>query len=263
MNKLAVIIPFYKRPELTKLCFSRLLEQSKYIEVENQPLGRKLNALIKKCKSYDGVILLGSDDFISDSIIEMYQEIDCTKPVYYVFDDVYVYSAKYREVRSGLNYKKRNTGVGIGRMYTKPALEKLNYHVWDDLRVKGLDSNAHTKCVDNGVGIEWVELGNHFMIDAKIEDNITSQEVVMIRDTTHPLSIMNRLGKTGEAILEMKFGNERIYNNKEFNPEKYQSKKIMCRVLKAFNKHNEKDLVMFKKHLLPGLIQGEYIEVVV
>lgn len=103
MNKLIVLVPFYKRHRLTKLCFKRLKSQSKklgfevvvagsegeeskklakglhYIEVPNQPLSNKLNALLNECREFDGVIVLGSDNFISDSIIKMYQEMDLSK----------------------------------------------------------------------------------------------------------------------------------------------------------------------------------------
>lgn len=281
MNKLAVVVPFYKRPELTKLCFKMLRDQSKrlgfdvivagsegeeskklargfkYIEVENQPLGRKLNALIKECRDYDGVIIMGSDDFMSDSIIEMYQDIDCSKPVYYVFDDVYVYSAKYKEVRSGLDYKNRPSGCGIGRMYTKKSLEMLNYLIWDNTRAKGLDADAARRCASKGITPEWVELGDHFLIDAKVEDNITSHDVVLLRDTKHPLTIMKRLGKIGDDILNMELGNERIYSNKELstNVKKYKAK-----VIKSFHQFKEGDIVAFKYDRYRDLLRAGFID---
>jgi len=87
MNKLAVIVPFYKRKELTKLCFKELLRQKnkfgfdvyvcgdneeiipnefKNVMCNNIPLGNKLNTLLKSTQigNYDGVLIVGSDDFI-------------------------------------------------------------------------------------------------------------------------------------------------------------------------------------------------------
>src|SRR3990167_3746954 len=106
MNRLAVIVPIYQRHELTNLALKNLWHQwSKYgidvfvvgsegqvskdlaenygfnyLEFENNPLSEKLNAVLKETQegSYDGVIVLGSDNFISDSIIEFYQEVDCS-----------------------------------------------------------------------------------------------------------------------------------------------------------------------------------------
>jgi len=117
MNKLAVILPIYKRHNLTRLCLEWLRLQAdkflfdvfiagseggvserlvlefgfNYIEVDNKPLSNKLNALTEKCKGYDGVILMGSDDFMSDSVFELYQSIDTSKPVLYGFNDSHVY----------------------------------------------------------------------------------------------------------------------------------------------------------------------------
>ena len=81
-NKLAVIVPYWKRPEITKLCFEWLSNQSErldfdvyvsgdnkeivpgnftFVEAKNYPLGSKLNTMLKKTKGYDVVSVIDRD----------------------------------------------------------------------------------------------------------------------------------------------------------------------------------------------------------
>lgn len=278
MNKLAVIIPFYKRPELTKLCFRNIKRQSKklgfdvivagsegdeskklarglkYIEVDNQPLSNKLNALMNKCKKYDGVVIIGSDDFMSDSVIEMYKEIDCTKEVYYSFNDIYIYSAKYKQIRSDFDYTRAGNGIGVARLYTKPTLKKMNYKIWENDRPKGLDGNADKRLKAKGIKEVQIDLDTHFLIDVKLEQNISAHEMVFSGHKEHPLEEINRLGRIGKDILSLKSNDkERVYNNQ------HQFKKITCRVLKPFNGHNVGDVVQYKEHNYKQLIKNGWV----
>ena len=119
MNKIAVIIPFYKRHEITSLFFedikqkaekynldvytagseveaSKQLAESfgfKYIETPNNPVSTKLNILIQETKKgdYNGVLLLGSNNFITDELLTKYSNIDLKKAVMYGVKDLYFY----------------------------------------------------------------------------------------------------------------------------------------------------------------------------
>ena len=81
-NRLAVIVPHYKRKEVTKLCLKRLEEQQQKFGFEvftsgdyttqfnnvpcnNLPVGNKNNTLLQAAKGYDGVMIVGSDNFFS------------------------------------------------------------------------------------------------------------------------------------------------------------------------------------------------------
>lgn len=280
INKIAVIIPFYKRHDLTKLCFDRIKRQSKrlkfdvivagsegkesrdiakdlkYIEVENK-LGKKLNSLLSQCKDYDGVIVLGSDNFMSDSIIKMYQEIDCTKEVYYSFDDIYIYSAKYRKIISDFDYTRAGNGIGVARLYTKPTLKKMSYQVWDAKRRSGLDRSATERCKKNGIEHIRLKLGKHYLFDVKIEQNISAHEMIFTGHKEHPLELLDKITKaTAKNILKMALGQEKVYIKKDLSKP---IKKRKCRVIKPFNDHIEGDIIEVKPHIFRGLYRGGFV----
>ena len=198
MNKLAVILPFWKRPEVTKLCFERLEAQRlkfgfdvfvsgdddsivpkgwSFLNVNNLPLGNKLNTLISCTKDYDGVIILGSDDFISDSIFELYQTIDCKRLAFYGFDDCHVYDAWNKQLKHGIAWGKENT-VGVARLWTKPTLKRMEYELYQPNRNSGLDSNSKANMLSKGIEEIRLSYEGHFMVDVKCEDNITSPLII-------------------------------------------------------------------------------------
>lgn len=95
-----------------------------FVPCDNLPLGNKLNTLLSQTKAYDGVMILGSDDFVSDSVFELYQTIDTTKEVFYGFDNCHVYSVWHNKLGTDLAYSKSGNTIGVARLWTKPTLEK-------------------------------------------------------------------------------------------------------------------------------------------
>jgi hypothetical protein len=278
MNKIAVIVPFYQRESITELCFKRLKSQSKklkfdvivagsegekskeeakglkYIETPNKPLGKKLNLLLKECKDYDGVLVLGSDDFISDSVIKMYQKIDCTKAVYYSFNDIYIYSNKYRQIKSDFDYTRAGNGIGVARLYTKPTLKAMNYEIWSNTRLKGLDGNADKRLRSKKVKEIQLDLDKHLVLDVKIEQNISAHEIIFTGHKEHDLDLFKKLGRIGSSILKLEATREeKIVLDKVYIP------KIQARVVKAFNQHKEGDVIALKTHNYKSLLKAGYI----
>jgi hypothetical protein len=280
-NKIAVVVPFYKRHRLTSLCFKRLLSQSKklkfdvvvagsegedskkiakglkYIEVENQPLGKKLNALLNECRKYDGVIIIGSDDFMSDSIIKMYQQMDISKEVYYSFNDIYIYSSRLGIIKSDFDYTRAGNGIGVARLYTKSTLEKMNYKIWEDNRPKGLDGNADKRLRAKGIKEIQLDLGNHFLIDVKIEQNISSHEMIHSGHKEHSLDVFDKLGNIGKDILKLEAEDkERIYNRVS------DVEKLAVKVLKDFNNHKKGSVILLKKHNQIKLEKAGFVKLI-
>jgi hypothetical protein len=278
MNNLAVIVPFYKRERLTRLCFERLRKQSKklkfdvivagserekskqlakdfkYIETENRPLGKKLNALLKECANYDGVIIIGSDNFMSDSLIKIYQEIDCSKPLFYSFNDIYIYSSKYNTIKSDFDYTRAGNGIGVARLYTKSTLELMNYEIWSNERLKGMDGNADKRLKSKGVKEIQLDLGSHFLIDVKIESNISAHEIVFSGHKEHDLSILNKLGKTGEKIQQIE-----AKEVEKLNLYKTDIPKKKAKVIKDFNGHKKGSVIELKEQHYSKLIKAKFI----
>lgn len=248
MNKLAVILPYWNRPEITKLCFERLNEQRlKFgfdvfvsgnndsivpngfytIDMLNLPLGNKLNSLVAQTTNYNGVIILGSDDFVSDSVFELYQTIDTTKEVFYGFDDCHVYDAWSKQLKYGINYKDT---IGVARLWTKPTLEKMNYKLYESERNKGLDSNSKVNMLANGIIEVSLPYNGHFIVDVKCEDNITSPEIIEICSISDDPKRLNELHK---GILKLKPKGNQIINNL-IKMEKLKKHLNKVTILKAF-----------------------------
>ncbi len=248
MNKLAVILPYWGRPEVTKLCFERLNEQRlKFnfdvfvsgdndsivpsgfytIDVPNLPLGNKLNSLISNTTKYDGVIILGSDNFVSDSVFELYQTIDCTKEVFYGFDDCHVYDAWSNQLKYGITYKDT---IGVARLWTKPTLEKMEYKLYQDERNKGLDTNSKFNMLTNGIKEVRLPYNGHFIVDVKCEDNITSPEIIEICTISDD---PKRLNELHVGILKLKTKGNQIINN-PILMEKVKKDLSKVTILKAF-----------------------------
>ena len=248
MNKLAVILPYWGRPEVTKLCFERLNEQRlKFnfdvfvsgdndsivpngfytIDVPNLPLGNKLNSLISQTTKYDGVIILGSDNFVSDSVFELYQTIDTTKEVFYGFDDCHVYDAWSNQLKYGITYKDT---IGVARLWTKPTLDKMEYKLYQSERNKGLDTNSKVNMLANGIVEVSSPYNGHFIVDVKCEDNITSPEIIEICTISDDPKRLNELHK---GISKLKTKGNQIINN-PILMEKVKKDLSKVTILKAF-----------------------------
>lgn len=211
---LAVIIAIYKRHDLTRLCFEHLSRQQKkfgfdvviagsegneseslarefgfeYVETINEPLGQKMNVLSLMCKNYDGVVVLGSDDFLPDNAFAKFLTLDMSQKVIYGFSGCYFYSTKSKTLNF-FNYKGTIKTIGAGRLYTGEMLKAINFKPWSDEQPKGLDTNAMQRCLS--VGGKEVVLDQVTMIDVKHSHNMTSHAITRIGSKTD-LSIVLR-----------------------------------------------------------------------
>ena len=225
-NKIAVIVPFFKREELTALCFKHLLRQSKkynfdvfvsgdnkkivpkdfiFIEAPNIPVGNKNNILLQETLEYDGVMIVGSDDFLSDSIFELYKTIDLTQKVYYGFNNLHIYSCHNNKITSDFPYTKNGNTVGVARLWSKPTLEAMNYKLWTSFKNRGLDSDSKTRMLSKGIKEITIDYGEHFILDVKQGYNITNPAIVNTGYVDCDISIIKeKLGVISNDILSLK-----------------------------------------------------------
>ena len=215
---LAVIIPIYKRHDLTRLCFEHLkIQQDKfgfdvfiagsegsvsrllaegfgfnYIEVENNPLGAKFNSLLSLCVDHDGVVVLGSDDFLPDRAWKLYYTLDMSKKKIYGFAGCYFYSTK-RKTLNLFQYKGSIKTIGAGRLYNKATLDAVHWKLWTDTQPRGLDTDAMTRCLASGCS-ETI-LDQVTLIDVKHSHNITSHAIAMIGSYVDSSIIERDFGK--------------------------------------------------------------------
>lgn len=121
----------------------------KYIEHPNLPLGKKFNAglLALQGTSVDYVMVMGSDDVISSSLVEKYLA-HMTKGVDVIgILDMYVYYVKNKKLYYWGGYGKIRSGepIGLARCISRNVLNKLNWKLWDDKLNKSLDFSMWQK----------------------------------------------------------------------------------------------------------------------
>lgn len=228
MKSLAVIIPYFERTELTKLCFKHLLRQSKAFDLsvfvcgdndnivpkgfniikhDNNPLGAKNNALLKATKDFDGVVIVGSDDFLSDSVWKHYRTLDLTKEVYYGFNNCHVYSVWDEKLGTDFSYTKSGNTIGVGRLWTKPTLQKMNYTLWTNSKNSGLDTDSKKRMLSKGIKEVSMDYDCHFIVDIKQDNNITNPAIVNTCDKIEDVNmIISELGNIGNEILALPKG---------------------------------------------------------
>ncbi len=181
-----------------------------YIEHPNNPLSKKWDAGINffKNKGIDGLIILGSDDFISESILKFYSFILDEGVQISGFTDAYFFDLKSEG--NLIHWKgyggKANLGgqpdrlcetIGMARLISAEFLEKINYSIWGDIDINsGLDKFAQKKFNSKGyipIGQNYVPtissdekifcigtIGfklnetNNFAVDIKTNQNLTS-----------------------------------------------------------------------------------------
>lgn len=175
----------------------KLCEGTHYIEAPNSPLSNKHNTLLSKCKELnpDGVILIGSDDFISDKVIEHYLTFK-NKDQYIGATECFFYNPLSDSLIYFLN---RQQSIGAGRYYTKQVLDKMKWTLWYGEMDKSLDYNSLMYLSFNGVKETNYSLSDidGFILDVKYAENLTNF------DTLSSLSL-----KISSGLIEKYLGRE-------------------------------------------------------
>lgn len=201
---ISVLIPIWKRHDLVEICFDYLAKQKEkfgfdvqivgsegiesesltikygfnYLEFSNDNLGAKLNAGLGVLLNYDAVVVLGSDDFLSDEVWQQFEMIDLSGNIYYGFDHLYFYTTKDKKMYAfqykGVNIKT----MGAGRIYSKTALDLVDYKLWTDEKNHGLDTDASNRL--KTVGTKEICLSGCKVMDVKHSHNITRHEVARV-----------------------------------------------------------------------------------
>lgn len=247
-NKIVIYTCVWKRPELTKIVLSyydqlkqdlsdridiqliavgsegdrsRWLCEScgfNYIEYQNKPLSDKWEYGINRCRDYDpdAVIIVGSDDLISRSLIEFYDKQLKEGLVFGGILDAYILDLESEQMIywPGYNIKvdvvnninRLGETAGVGRCLSRALLEKLDFSIWSRLnKDRGLDGAMTQKLYQYGlelldykhsiltqVGDRVLKIGhcgfkladiNAFAVDIKFSENITTFKRYGIRSS--------------------------------------------------------------------------------
>jgi hypothetical protein len=148
-----------------------------YIEYENTPLSKKHNFLLSYAKNYDvdGVVLIGSDDIISESTFDIYIDAIKNNIDFVGFTDLYMYDGCLHYWPGYTNERIGET-IGAGRFFSRKVLDENNWDFWGNiLKDSGLDKIAYEKIKKNNLVEKQISCKNsdHFIIDIKSDTNIT------------------------------------------------------------------------------------------
>lgn len=149
-----------------------------YIEVPNSPIGRKANARLKACKKHnpDAVLLLGSDDLISNDTFAFY--LDNIRHYSEIAPlDIYYYDTESKTMAHSIGYTGKREGepIAVGRMLDKEILNLVDWQLWSDGEERFLDGWVIKKLSGLDYQKLYFRLKHHnlFILDIKSRINMT------------------------------------------------------------------------------------------
>lgn len=156
-----------------------------YIEAPNVPLSQKFNLLFSETEKYDFdfVILIGSDDLISEEIINFYSKnVEHATPNLIGLTDLYFHSLEKNKTIYFTGYNAINTKlIGAGRCFSRTVLEMCKFRLWrHEVLNRGLDTSSSIymkKCGVNEIGFTMEQMGG-VAVDLKHNVSITDWEYV-------------------------------------------------------------------------------------
>jgi len=204
--KLGILTAIWGRPQLTKIYLNRMKYlQEKYgivcvcvgsenqftqecldrgiiyTDYNNKPVSNKWNhgMLSFRDIDIDHVMIMGSDDFASDSFYEYVMDMIKGKD-FTGCHDLYIYGARKGRRGFGQLFYFTYTGyvIGPGRCYSKRILKMMDFTPWDDGRNAGLDGSIARNVKRLGGTVVRKSFGMKeeglFLVDIKTTNNISS-----------------------------------------------------------------------------------------
>jgi len=147
----------------------------------NQPLADKWNtaSLAAQRLAPDYVLILGSDDLVSDALFRSQVEAMRRGVPHSGLTDFYLYNAATHRAAYWPGYpqghKRRGRSIGVGRFYARSVLEQLEWALWPGSdRTTGMDGLSDDRLVAHGVPLhaqssaDWGGVA----LDVKSEQNV-------------------------------------------------------------------------------------------
>jgi hypothetical protein len=151
-----------------------------YVEIDNKPLGRKMNAasLLAKEKGYDYCLLVGSDDIICNKLFDLYLDEAEKGTDYTYLMDGYFFdtTTKLALYWGGYIDNRKGDPLGAGRLLSKNLLDKLNWKMWYDVKLSGMLDSAmdeKMKQIDYTEKAIWLKDNDCMLLDIKSTTNMT------------------------------------------------------------------------------------------
>ena len=197
--KIQVVIPLWKRPEVTKFCFDKLLQligeskheirvlcvisESEYIPVcdefgfnwiyaDNNPLGDKINKGIRRALEFkwDYLMMMNSDDVIKAKLIDEYYQpfFDKQEKFFGINTVTYVKfgTSEARVVNYGYSI------LGIGKCIRRDVVEQMKGNLYPPNLNRCLDDNMMDRMISVKAFPRTVAYEGQLAMDFKSEVNI-------------------------------------------------------------------------------------------
>jgi len=211
--KIIVLMPIWKRPEVTKKCIEALLKlKPKGIELRvfcifsaedpdifgnqdiigryltgysfapNRPLGVKktigLTEAIRCYPDYEYILEVGSDDFLHPKIFELYEPFIKGRAKFFGMNNTYMYSERLDKMIWVKNYAGEDLTFGNGRMIHRSVIEKIGCNLWDEYN-EGLDTMSGKKIKKAGFHEMIIDVGDYsYTLGIKTDVHISPFEFV-------------------------------------------------------------------------------------
>lgn len=155
-----------------------------YLEHRNSPLSDKWNAGILATRAYDpdGVIIVGSDDLVSENLFRVYGEKLTEGLDFFGLRDLYFYNAISQRLGYWSGYgtaspDRMDEPIGCGRCYSRSLLRATDWNLWPHAQAREslLDelTMVHLqRCGFAPVAFPMEQLGVR-AVDVKVGKNIT------------------------------------------------------------------------------------------
>ena len=216
--KLALVTCIYNRHDLESIVLENFKRQSKkygfdvivvgsegdvsrnlakdciYIEHPNNPVSDKHNAGVAKAKEIgcNGVILMGSDDIVSDNYFDFVKSKEGSDSVIGL-KDLYFYSTRDKHLTYFKGYANNAQTVGAGRFFPLSVLEKMNWTLWSSGLNRGLDTDCSNRLASKGI-IEEMHAMNEVdvcLVDVKHSVSISGHSITKLGEQTN-VEIMDK-----------------------------------------------------------------------
>lgn len=148
-----------------------------YYSHPNRPLGAKFQHGINEAKKYefDALVLLGSDDILSESCLDLYQD-EIKKGYDFVgFLDCYFFDLERKNMRYWGGYKGERQGEPIGawRCFSRKGLDKMNWKLWN-AENNSPDYQMWKKVLNNNINYKLEYCDDLYrIVDLKTYENVT------------------------------------------------------------------------------------------
>lgn len=198
--RIQIVIPLWKRPEVTKFCFDELkkliastkhelrvlcvISESEYIKVcdsygfnwiyaDNNPLGEKINKGIKRAlesKWWEYLMMMNSDDVIKPELIDKYyQPFFDSKEKFFGISSVTYVNFHTKEARL---FDYDYSVLGIGKCIRRDVVEEMKGNLYRPELNKCLDDTMMDNLMKIKVYPRMVRYSGMLAMDFKSEVNI-------------------------------------------------------------------------------------------